>query len=339
MMTPGTSSPVRVLSLVLATVLLAWVDAFKETPLRMPGVKVSKAETYLCHKVKLDSTEPHYLVGYNPHGDMKTAHHIIIYGCQQPGSDEDVWNCGEMAGTDESYESAPVCASGNTILYAWGRNAPQLRLPDGVGFKVADDTGVNYLVLQVHYARPVTEPDYTGISINSTTEVQPKRAAVLLMVTGGKIEGHSEENFDTACEINEPVELHPIKFRTHAHIHGKVVSGWKVQHHEDGEDSWELIGKHDPMKPQMFYNVENPKMTIQQGDIIAARCYMKNDEDRTIYVGATGKDEMCNFYMMYYVDGDQILSDNSCFSPGPPNYYLEKQGGLTNVPEEQMTTL
>lgn len=31
-------------------------------------------------------------------------------------------------------------------------DAPKLVLPEGVGFKVGGDTGVNYLVLQVHYA-------------------------------------------------------------------------------------------------------------------------------------------------------------------------------------------
>ena len=31
---------------------------------------------------------------------------------------------------------------------------------------------------------------------------------------------------------------------------------------------------------------------------------------------------MCNFYMMYWVDGDKLLEDNVCTSPGPPNYYF-----------------
>jgi peptidylglycine monooxygenase len=31
---------------------------------------------------------------------------------------------------------------------------------------------------------------------------------------------------------------------------------------------------------------------------------------------------MCNFYMMYWVDGDQLLENDVCASPGPPNYYF-----------------
>lgn len=45
---------------------------------------------------------------------------------------------------------------------------------------------------------------------------------------------------------------------------------------------------------------------------------MRNDEARTIRVGSTGDDEMCNLYVMYWVDGDRVLVDNTCYSPGPP---------------------
>ena len=59
---------------------------------------------------------------------------------------------------------------------------------------------------------------------------------------------------------------------------GKVVSGWKVQNKED----WELIGKKSPQLPQMFYPVEDKKMTLTQGDTVAARCTMVNNRDRYI---------------------------------------------------------
>jgi hypothetical protein len=31
---------------------------------------------------------------------------------------------------------------------------------------------------------------------------------------------------------------------------------------------------------------------------------------------------MCNFYIMYWVDGDQLLDDPICRSVGPPYYYF-----------------
>ena len=31
---------------------------------------------------------------------------------------------------------------------------------------------------------------------------------------------------------------------------------------------------------------------------------------------------MCNFYMMYWVDGDRLLDENVCASAGPSEYYF-----------------
>ena len=47
-----------------------------------------------------------------------------------------------------------------------------------------------------------------------------------------------------------------------------------------------------------------------------------NSSNWYIHFSPTGNDEMCNFYMMYWVDGDQLLDENVCASPGPPEYYF-----------------
>lgn len=48
----------------------------------------------------------------------------------------------------------------------------------------------------------------------------------------------------------------------------------------------------------------------------------------------TGEDEMCNFYMMYYVDGDKPLTDKYCFSSGPNGYYWDRDLLVGYVPQE-----
>lgn len=71
---------------------------------------------------------------------------------------------------DKSYETAPVCGSGQTIIYAWALDADKTELPKGfedfwfsflfrkirflsdVAFKIGGSTSVKHLVLQVHYA-------------------------------------------------------------------------------------------------------------------------------------------------------------------------------------------
>lgn len=83
----------------------------------------------------------------------------------------------------------------------------------------------------------------------------------------------------------------------------------------------------------MFYPVKNKAMTIRQGDLVAARCTMKNYKQNTVMIGSTGDDEMCNFYMMYYVDGDEILQNKYCFTSGPPFYYWSSDNKIGEVPE------
>lgn len=138
------------------------------------------------------------------------------------------------------------------------------------------------------------------------------------MATDGRIKPHSEEHFEAACSNDEPIEIHPFAFRTHTHKLGQVVSGYRVDR-DSGE--WQLIGKGNPQLPQMFYPIHEP-LSVREGDVVAARCTMRNNLTEVVRIGSTGNDEMCNFYIMYYVNRmDRILTRKVCFTEGPPSYY------------------
>lgn len=114
-------------------------------------------------------------VGFEPMAEMRTAHHVIIYGCGRPGTQRPVWNCGEMAQTHAGEEKAePPCARGHhtQTVFAWARDAKRLELPPGVGFKVGRDSPIDYLVLQVHYAHKLKEGvrDASGINVIYTEQ-------------------------------------------------------------------------------------------------------------------------------------------------------------------------
>ena len=116
--------------------------------------------------------------------------------------------------------------------------------------------------------------------------------------------------------------MHPFAFRTHSHKLGLVTSGYRVRFDKDSNDQeWIEIGRRSPQLPQMFYPVTN-KLSIRKGDVVAARCTMKNFVDHDVSIGSTGEDEMCNFYMMYYVEGDighaNIVVHSILTSLGPP---------------------
>jgi len=315
----------------------------EEYPLLMPKIRPSRAESYLCTPIRLNDEDTYYVVGFKPNATKMTAHHMLIYGCEAPGSDVGVYNCGEMSSEEPDLETHSICGEGKSqVIYAWAMDAPSLELPDGVGFRVGGDSGINYLVLQVHYASTDyidEDGDDSGVILEVTEQVQPKTAGVLLMGTGGKAPARTTTFFETSCEIEDPRTIHPFAFRTHTHSLGKLVSGYKV----DRENNWSLIGKRDPSLPQMFYPVSDKSITLSKGDVVAARCTMVNHRDRITYIGATKEDEMCNFYIMYWVKGKAPMEKGSCFTPGPPIWSWGAPhpfgGGLVNIPDKDASSL
>lgn len=313
-------------------------DGSSYFPLLMPDVQPMKPETYLCTAFRMPHHSHQFIVEYLPNATKETAHHILIYGCEHPGYAERdtpraVWDCGEMAPSTEGeaeeaiFPRSPICKDGQSqIVYSWAMDAPALKMPQGVGFKVGQGTKIDYLVLQVHYAHvhrfvEKGEVDHSGITLRmlpqDNNEIN-KLAGVLLMATDGRINGKTTEHFEAACPNEEPIEIHPFAFRTHTHKLGQVVTGYRI---DQDTLQWTMIGKGDPQKPQMFYPVRRP-LTIRQGDWVAARCTMYNFLDETVNIGSTGNDEMCNFYIMYYVNRmDRILDRKVCFTAGPPYYY------------------
>jgi len=306
--------------------------------LLMPNVVPPKPETYFCTPIRIDSETDYYIVGFIPNATLNTAHHMLVYGCEEPGSDEEVWSCGEMSNYDRSVQSAPVCRTGAQVIYAWAHHAPPLQLPKDVGFHVGGRSKIKYLVLQVHYASVdryqdgVTRDD-SGVFLQYTTQPQPKAAGVLLMGTGGRIKANSVEHMDSACKLSEDKVIHPFAFRTHTHALGRVVSGYKVVR-RNRVDEWTLIGKRDPQLPQMFYPVAN-NLTLTRGDTVAARCTMVSNRDWTTRIGLTVEDEMCNFYIMYWTEGSEGLQTQKCWSYGPPLYKWSMK--LKNIPDTAST--
>jgi Copper type II ascorbate-dependent monooxygenase, N-terminal domain len=62
-----------------------------------------------------------------------------------------------------------TCEDGEEILFAWARRAPPTEMPHDVTFKV-DPAQTPYLVLQVHYAHKMDQPDSSAISVEYQTE-------------------------------------------------------------------------------------------------------------------------------------------------------------------------
>ena len=147
---------------------------------------------------------------------LHAVKYFQIYGCDEPGSYDYAWNCGEMAQAQEGMELHQPCKSGNQIIYAWAMDAPELTLPPDTGFRMGKHTQIKYLVLQVHYAHIDTIPeqgDDSGVVLHYTETPQPQTAGVILMGTGGMAPAHTTTFFETACTVEDARTIHPFAFR------------------------------------------------------------------------------------------------------------------------------
>ena len=105
---------------------------------------------------------------------MSKIHHIIIFGCSGLHSEKHIYP------NYFSCTKSNLC-SGMKIIYAWGRNAPSLSLPDGVGFHIGKGSSIKYLILQAHYANPLQDRDSSGVSLFYTVNRLPNIAGIFMM--------------------------------------------------------------------------------------------------------------------------------------------------------------
>uniref|UniRef100_A0A8C1WH87 Peptidylglycine alpha-amidating monooxygenase n=1 Tax=Cyprinus carpio TaxID=7962 RepID=A0A8C1WH87_CYPCA len=230
---------------------------------------------------------------------MDTAHHMILYGCQTPYATQGYWDCGKELGT---------CRDQAKIMYAWARNAPPTKLPKGA-------------LLSPHH--PYHHRDCSGLTLRMTSKRQPFIAGMYLMMSVDTVipPGKKVTNADIACTYPSS-PMYPFAFRTHTHSLGKVVSGYRVRNGQ-----WTQIGRQSPLLPQAFYPVTNT-IDVRNGDILAARCVFTGEGRTTItQIGGTSSDEMCNFYIMYYMDNTHAVPYMNCGDDGSSELFR-------NIPSE-----
>lgn len=307
--------------LTVAMLSLGWADARsqqrgQQISISIPNVRPDHAEQYLCiaHQLAYDEDGGQYIVGFNPRADAHRVHHMLMYGCQEPGvyqrdSPNLVWDCGMMHDSNavgynrpKSFEEGPVCHGTSNILYGWALDAPALKLPEGVGFEVgAPATNNRFLVLQVHYGHYHAFQELPDLTDNAglmldmkrgkATQEITKRAGVMLLISLGQVQqGLSKHQI--WCDIKDDIVIHPFRYRVHTHKLGTRVLGAKIKTKQEvskflnglsvttpKSSSDELvIGDGDPQKPQMFYPVKEKNMTITKGDTVYAHCEFNNNK-------------------------------------------------------------
>ncbi|KAF5838300.1 PHM/PNGase F domain-containing protein [Dunaliella salina] len=291
-----------------------------------PSYKADKPDSYVCTSVELGPAVQ--LLGVEPHGNEQDVHHILVYGCQNPlGPPGTAWNCLQHA----------ICKDGSSILYGWGRNAPPLEYPPGVGMAIGTGSGVRNIVVQVHYLNPRPPGDRSGVTLKTSTAPSDKAGGILSFATWFSIPprkaSHLIEN-KFCYQGHQP--LTTFAARIHTHALGRSVSLHRQAWDHKG---WQLVFANDPQLPQAFY-----PMTQQQifpGDRLKVTCDFNSTSRNTpTLAGSTHKNEMCNLYAMVYglhpyvanIDNGMVLASPSgampakgSFQPDPSPFWEPPQ--------------
>lgn len=281
----------------------------------MPGARPTMDDSYLCSSFDVtalsqatDTQSELHVTGFIPKADAHKAHHMLLYSCNQPNQQPGVvYDCLHHS----------MCQGGQSIMFAWAKNAPATTLPPGVSFNI-NPAQRKYLVLQIHYAHPLEEPDNTGLSLTYQVDPTKYTAGILLMLRGGlTIPANTPVvHGDVNCKLPSTTPLHMFAYRTHAHSLSPVITGYV--YNEEGH-KYREIARGSPQWPQAFYPMKKVQ-TVKPGEIVTARCtYNSTGVNHATNIGSTAGDEMCNLYIMFFTEpgkvGDYLMCANEQEGP------------------------
>ncbi|KAL8622773.1 hypothetical protein ACOMHN_026894 [Nucella lapillus] len=236
-----------------------------EVTILMPNATSDRSDALVCHGYRLQEREA-YILRFVPHASMKVAHHMMVYGCGTPGSHEPHWSCPTSGGSGS--ESSPCGTANRQIVFAWANDAPARNLPPGVGFRVGGTTGIDYLVIQLHYAKTfgAEAADSSGVTMVMTHDRQPQQAGYYILGNIGMIPPHNPAfRMESACTMDLNYTIYPIGYRTHGHNIAVVTSGYRIR-----DSVWTELGRMSPQRPQTFYNVTTAGVDVRNGDILVS---------------------------------------------------------------------
>jgi len=282
-----------------------------------------------------------YITALQPHTDRTNAHHMVLIGCKSkartPSMDDygNSWRC-DQDGDNQCGQEDPE--ETQKVFFTWAFNAKGFVFPEGIGYRIGHDTGINWLVLQVHYAKRIDEGDNSGLTITINTDDLPYQAATYIMGADGYVPPHSDAfHLETACKLKLKYDITPLAYRVHSHHLGDVTSGYVIRNNR-----WTELGRMSPRQPEQYYMATNQDLILRPGDVMAARCTMNSlaRNERT-YMGHRNIDEMCVIYILYYTDYKPNIYDSECFENAQRFSWKQElpDFGVTSDPPSDVSNL
>jgi DNA-binding beta-propeller fold protein YncE len=236
-----------------------------------------------------------HVVGVEPLAGS-AAHHIILFWCE-----ETVPKDAPLQDDCASHERGAPCGN---FLYVWAQNGGPMYFPPNVGLLLGEG-GARSFGLQTHYGHGVPagfvdasgvrlivsrrkaamwlQPDVTLLAPMSSFVLQPGQEQYILSLP------------PQSLHVSQPTVLFAV--RTHAHSRGVWNS---VTVSRQGKPVWafrrstRLVQSFQPLD-QLF--------TLLPGDVAHFQCvYDTRGETHLVRQGATKHDEMCNVYLMGWLE-------------------------------------
>jgi peptidylamidoglycolate lyase len=252
----------------------------------------TRADTYTYTSVAMPDDD-HYIHRFEPRASAKVVHHMLLFGCKGAASPTLRTREGGMF-SENSGGGQPrgaVCAGSDPepFIFGWGKDAPDLHLPDGIGFRVGGDFGFKTLVLETHYLEKFApkktnlengtlandaneeEDPMSGVTVHLRPGV-PRRFMSVLAYAQGFVLPPNERRTEvkTVCAYTDSAPLSAYAFRVHTHALGvevfleKAVAGSGFENKRLTDTSREKdrakpfrpkpikLASRDPQLPQLF---------------------------------------------------------------------------------------
>ncbi|XP_069134657.1 peptidyl-glycine alpha-amidating monooxygenase B-like isoform X2 [Argopecten irradians] len=247
---------------------------------------------YGCAAFPLEADE--YITEYLPIGERDDVHHITVGMCDEPYSDSAIWEC-----VDPNH----VCKNTKRVfLYSWTNGAPGWTLPKDTGIYTGDRA--RYFILQVHGRDDISDrvAEFAHMRLKIRTNKPRMAAAISLYNINGYIPPHVDKfTVDTACEWNRTAPAPILAYGLHTHSKGVALSGYIVR-----RGQWIEIGRGNPLYPLVMFDVTYKGLVLYPGDIVATRCTFRNTGDTKVDIGYSHVQDMCNFFLYYGVNSNDI---------------------------------
>ena len=284
--------------------------------------------------------EPHYIARFEPKADMSKVHHMLLFGCEGLAASTKTRSGGMFSGGGQARGTLCLDSASEPFLFGWGMNAPDLVLPDNVGFRVGPG-GFRHLVLEVHYLvpQPPDAPGESGLVAHLRPGVPDRPMSVIAYAQGFTLPPRRErvDVHNTCCYVGaRPLEA--FAFRVHTHALGREVylermtagAGFRASETDATANATanaeapptRLMGR-DPQLPQLFERLET-RVTIRPGDKLRATCsFDTRNRTTTTRAGWGHGDEMCNLYLMVHAEEPAFLSCTGSAGSGSSRFAVQ----------------